>query len=511
MPHCLGRQQPRNGALASAPTIFRGLAESAELDAASAASVPIVTRTVIAVAGGYAAAVAALSLLRYEVFASDFDHGIWTQYVWLLGHLRDPFNTIDLRTLFADHVEPGLVLLAPLGTAGIAAPGLLIVQALALAATAPLLFVLARTNGATRWVAALPALLWCASPVIFHPALQDFHPETLVAPVLVAGCIALTRGRTGWFLVSAALACSFREDVALTYAGFGALLFWMGRRGLGAALAAASIVWGLIAAFVILRAFGNAGQQEFGPRFAGYRGRSVGDVLHYIAAHPFATVNSALTPNDIGIVVLLIATTGGLCVLAPRWLVVAVPATAFNLLSADPLVHTIDYHYWIVQAAAVAVAGAVGAGRVSARTARSWLWGATVTGCFISFLTVDWANSIVDQIRYEWPRRADRAAVIASIPATASVAAPMKALPHLAERTTVYVLPEPLIANRKGTLWGATQRAEAAHELDYILFDPGLRVEGNLTDAQVERAIVQHGFREVMRRGETRLYRRRSL
>ncbi len=452
--------------------------------------------------------VATLSVLRYEAFASDLDHGIWTQYVWLLGHLRDPFNTIDLRELLADHVEPGLVLLAPLGTADVAATGLLIVQTLALAMTAPLLYVLARTMGATRWLAALPALLWCSSPVVFHPALQDFHPEALVPPILVAGCIALTRGRAGWFLVSAAVACSFREDVALTYAGFGALLVWTGRRRLGAALAAASITWGLIAAFVILPAFGNAAQQEFGPRFAGYRGRSFGDVLHYIAAHPFATLDSALTPNDIGIVVLLIATTGGLCLLAPRWLVIAVPATAFNLLSADPLVHTIDYHYWIVQVAAVAVAGAVGAGRVSARTARSWLWGAAVTGCVISLLTVRWANSIVDQIRYEWPRRADRTAVLAAIPATASVAAPMKALPHLAERMTLYVLSEPLVAYRKGTLWGAAQRARAARELQYIVYDPGLRFEGNVTDAQVERAIVQHGFREVMRRGQTRLYRR---
>ena len=109
-----------------------------------------VGRVVLGVAGLYALVVGALALLRYESFASDFDHGIFSQYVWLLGHLHEPFNTINLRTLLGDHVEPGIALLAPLGTLGVGAPGILVVQTLALAATAPLLYLLARGHGAAR-------------------------------------------------------------------------------------------------------------------------------------------------------------------------------------------------------------------------------------------------------------------------------------------------------------------------------------------------------------------------
>ena len=133
-------------------------------------------------------------MLRYEAFASDFDHGIFTQYVWLLGHLHEPFNTIVLRTLLGDHVEPGIVLLAPLGTLDVGTAGILVAQTLALAATAPLLFLLAREHGATGWLAAVPALLWCASPVVLHPALLDFHPEALV-PALLAGGLSRARAR----------------------------------------------------------------------------------------------------------------------------------------------------------------------------------------------------------------------------------------------------------------------------------------------------------------------------
>ena len=67
----------------------------------------LVGRVVVGVSAAYALAVGTLALLRYERFASDFDHGIFTQYVWLLGHLHEPFNTVVLRTLLGDHVEPG--------------------------------------------------------------------------------------------------------------------------------------------------------------------------------------------------------------------------------------------------------------------------------------------------------------------------------------------------------------------------------------------------------------------
>ena len=47
-------------------------------------------------------------------------------------------------------------------------------------------------------------------------------------------------------------------------------------------------------------------------------------------------------------------------------------------------------------------------------------------------------------------------------------------------------------------------------ELEYIVFDPAMRFWGAPTVAQVEQEIERRGFREVMRRGETRLYRREA-
>ncbi len=486
----------------------RGRASTTSVATAHAADV--VGRVVLGVAGLYALVVGALALLRYESFASDFDHGIFSQYVWLLGNLKEPFNTINLRTLLGDHVEPGIALLAPLGTVGVGAPGLLVVQTLALAATAPLLYLLARGHGAVGWVAAVPALLWCASPVVLRPALHDFHPETLVPVLLVGGCVLLARERVVWFLVTAAVAFAMKEDVGLTYAALGLVLAWTGRRRLGAGLAVAGAAWSALAVFVVLPAFGNAAESEFGPRFAGVRGDSFADALEFMVRNPLTTVDQALGPAELGILAMLVLTTGGLCLLAPKWLLVAVPAAALNLLSAYDLQHTIQYHYWIVAAGAVAVAGAMGAGRVPAASARTWIAWAAAAGCLLVLLSAQWVGAIGRQVRAEWPRRADRQAILDAIPDGARVAAPMHALPHLAEREHLYVVPEPLLAVRVGTEWGDAERERATEQLDYIVFDPGMRFWGAPSVEQVEQEIERRGFVEVMRRGDTRLYGREA-
>ena len=469
----------------------------------------LVGRVVVGVSAAYALVVGTLALLRFESFASDFDHGIFSQYVWLLGHLHEPFNTINLRTLLGDHVEPGIALLAPLGTLGVGAPGILVVQTLALAATAPLLYLLAREHGARGWIAAVPALLWCASPVVLRPALHDFHPEALVPILLAGGLLVLAREHVALFVLTAVLACSMKEDIGLTYAALGLVLLWEGRRRLGAGLAVGAAAWSVVAVYVVLPAFGNAAGDEFGPRFAGDRGDSFVDVVRFSLVHPFDAVDRALTPDDVGVLAMLVLTTGGLCLLAPRWLVVAVPAAALNLLSAYDLQHTIQYHYWIVAAGAVAVAGAIGAGRVGGSSVLWLRWGAAA-GVALTLLSIQWVGAILDQIRFEWPHRADRQAILDAIPAGARVSAPMHALSHLAERKDIFVVPEPMIPVRVGTEWTSADRERAARELEYVVFDPAMKFWGAPTVSEVRREIARRGFREVMRRGDTVLFRKES-
>ena len=75
----------------------------------------------------YAVVLSIVSILRYRYYLTGNDHAIFTQYVWLFGHAASPFNTINGRFLFGDHVEPGIALLAPIGAIGHVATLLLVV------------------------------------------------------------------------------------------------------------------------------------------------------------------------------------------------------------------------------------------------------------------------------------------------------------------------------------------------------------------------------------------------
>ncbi len=144
-----------------------------------------------------------------------------------------------------------------------------------------------------------------------------------------------------------------------------------------------------------------------------------------------------------------------------------------------------------------------------AASARTWIGWAAAAGCLLVLLSAQWVGAIGEQIRVEWPHRADRQADPRRDPRRARVAAPMHALPHLAEREHLYVVPEPLLAVRVGTEWDDAERERATAQLEYIVFDPGMRFWGAPSVEQVEQEIERRGFREVMRRGETRLYGRR--
>ena len=228
--------------------------------------------------------------------------------------------------------------------------------------------------------------------------------------------------------------------------------------------------------------------------------------------HPLTTVDQALDAGTIGILAMLVLDDGR-AVPARAALARSSPSPPPRSTCSRPTTSSTrsHYHYWIVPAGAVAVAGAIGAGagRRGAAPAGGCAWGRGSGRACSCCSPLQWVER--DQPRRSGSSgrsRGDRQAVLDAIPDGARVAAPMHALSHLSERTHLFVLPEPLIPVRVGTEWGAAERERATRELEYVVFDPAMRFWGAPTVAQVEQEIERRGFREVMRRGETRLYRR---
>ena len=223
------------------------------------------------------------------------------------------------------------------------------------------------------------------------------------------------------------VACAMKEDIGLTYAALGLVLAWEGRRRLGGGARRGGRR--VLRRWPCTSSCRPSGRR---PRRSSGRASPVGAAIRSSTLSATAScTRSQLSrrrsrSNDLGIGLLLILTTGGLCLLAPRWLLVAVPAAALNVFSAYDLQHTIDYHYWIVAAGAVALAGAVGAGRVGASGRAMWLGWSIAAGVVLAILTLQWSVAIVRQVHAEWPRRADRQAIVDADPRRRERAAPMQ-------------------------------------------------------------------------------------
>src|SRR5207244_9335204 len=130
---------------------------------------------------------------------------------------------------------------------GAGLPVLRAAQSLALALVAPSLYALARDRGAPPMLAAIPSLLWLASPWTASVNLYEFHPEVFVPVLLVVSVLASLHER--WLLLgtTAILAMSFKEDVSLVYLMLGATLALSGRRRCGAIVAVVSVAWFVVA------------------------------------------------------------------------------------------------------------------------------------------------------------------------------------------------------------------------------------------------------------------------
>lgn len=463
-------------------------------------------------AGVYSVVLSAVSVAQYVTFTTAWDHAIFTQYVWLLGHGESPLNTVNGRFLLGDHVEPGLALLAPLGTLGGVAVGLLVLQSIALASVAPILYVLGRRAGVDPWLSAVVPLLWLVSPAVVRPNLWEFHPETLAAPFVALSAVAAVSRRWRWFVVLAIVACTFREDVALLYVGAGVVLFHYGHRRGGVSLSSGAMLWYLIAVFVLLPSFGTALTDDYGPRFAGDRGDSLSDVLRFAIENPLVFVNETFDMTNLGILAVLVLMTAGLCCLAPWWLVVPAPLLLLNFMSEFENQHTLKNQYFVLPTVAVAIAGVMGA-KAFIRLGlgrRALLRFAAVAGVLLAALSLASIRFTTHVISSARDGRADRVAIVSAVPPGAPVAASGNLLPHLAQRTDAYPLPEPFSAVFLGTRWDAGERRNRAADVDYVALDGLLDApsQWGMDNAELEALVRSEGFRPVLRRGAITLYAR---
>lgn len=237
---------------------------------------------------------------------------------------------------FAIHFEP---ILFPISLLYFFWPGpntLLILQTLVVASGAFPAFWLARLRLRSDLAGVVIAALYLLYPAQQQATIFDFHAVTFTASLLLFTLYFLYTRRTVWLFVFAILSMACKEEIPLVIVFFGlwSILFQQRWRS-GIILALLGVIW-FTAAYVIMRANSPAGHPLLISRYAGI-GSNPGQMLFFIIRHPFSVLRTYVIEYYHRIYLyILLAPAAFLPLFAPWILILALPSLAINMLSSDP-------------------------------------------------------------------------------------------------------------------------------------------------------------------------------
>ncbi len=302
----------------------------------------------------YATEISYQTLLRYDTFkATAFDLGNMDQVLWNTIHGRlfqftnQGADWYGPPTRLAIHFEPIILPLSLLYLFHADPRILLVFQTLALVAGALPVFLLTRKY-LPEWPLLAPCMVvaYLLSPALLGLNLFDFHPVSLATPLLLYAVLALTYRRYGWFITACIFAAACKEDVPLAIAMFGILVIWYYKLPrLGTALLLGGLCWSLLAFLVIIPHFYPGAQHNnYWYRYEEL-GSSPGVALVNILFHPWLLFTTFITLDRLYYLFGIFRSSCFLSLLAPEWLLPALPSLAVNLLSTDSLLYSGVYHY----------------------------------------------------------------------------------------------------------------------------------------------------------------------
>jgi uncharacterized membrane protein len=304
----------------------------------------------------------------YERFQyGRFDLGNMTQAVWSTAHgsVLESTNVMgEQASRLASHVDPILVLQAPLWLVWPSPLSLVLVQVVSIALGALPVFWLARKHLGSERPACLLALAYLVYPWVTWTTLDAVHPKSLALPLLLFAFWFLDSDRLVPFAAFAVLAASTGELTGLT---IGALGIWYAvehrRRWAGTIIALAGFASTLIALEVIIPAF-SGGQSG---AFAGYAslGGSPQGMVRTLFTNPGAYVHLLVSGDNLLYVVLLGAPLAAAFLLAPWLAVVAAPRLLINMLADSGGTTDPRQHYQPAIIATLFVASIIGVARLA--------------------------------------------------------------------------------------------------------------------------------------------------
>jgi uncharacterized membrane protein len=400
----------------------------------------------------YAAAFAALSVLRHDSFETGrFDLGNMVQAVWSTahGHVLQVTNLHGAQvSRLGAHVDPILVVFAPLWWLWPSPSLLLTAQAILVAVGAlPLYWLADKHTGSERAALGL-SLSYLLFPAAEWMTLNEFHPVALACPLLLFAIWYLDEDRLGAFAGYALLAVLTREEIGLVVAGLG-IWYALGRRrwAAGGLIAAAGIGATILAIDVVIPHFRHGAASSFFGRYDAVGG-SAGGIVHKAFTDPGKLLSVAFDHRGAHYLLDLLLPIIVLALLAPLMLVALLPELALNLLSSVDAQKSIHFHYVAGEIPILFAAAAIGLGRLGRWAA------AAATAAVVATLVANYALGPIPlwrfvpggatfQAKSAHVSRHDRIAAreLGLIPAGAVVSATNSLGAHLSARRRIFSFP----------------------------------------------------------------------
>jgi uncharacterized membrane protein len=320
-------------------------------------------------------------VLHFLVFRTGkFDNGNMVQAIWNSLH-GDILETTSLTgqqaSRLSGHVDPFLLLLAPLFWIWSSPVLLPVLQVLAVASGALPVFWLARKHlGSQRAGAqfAFAYLLYPATQFNAFTIADGFHPVAMAVPLVLYAVWLLDQDRLLAFSAVALVAASTKEEIALAV-GFlgiwyavrrGRRLFGVSVLGVGLAITLFNFLW-------VIPHFSPTGAEPFAGRYSAVGGTPKG-IAHKLVTDPMAFVHAVASNHKVLYLALLLVPFLGLWLFEPLLLLGALPDLAINLLSNKGEQTSLPYQYTAGIVPFIVVASVFGAARFRGQAERLSLW-----------------------------------------------------------------------------------------------------------------------------------------
>jgi uncharacterized membrane protein len=422
-----------------------------------------------------------LGVQHHDNFGTwSYDMGIYDQGFWLVSRGGQSFMTVRGMEFWGHHLNLIVVAFVPFYWLGAGPSFLYVAQAIGLAVAAFPIYLIARDRFAKPWIGLLFAVVYLMYAPIQWISWANFHPEALViAPLLYAWWFATQRRWRGMF-IALVIALSIREDTALVVIMLGLILAFLYRpakgehrdRMMALATFGLGFGWYVIATRFVIPHFNQGKDPFYIQYFYSNYGKDMPAIIETMLRHPNRVIGDATQPDRLRFYRDLALPLGGLPLVAPLALLMALPQMLASAIGLSPYARSIHYQYTAMMIAPLMIAAIEGARVLWRFKVMHIILPIWLVGC--SYMTnVAWSPSPIGDSYGVWakpnPRHATMREALKLVPDSASVSATYTLLPHLSHREQIYDWPNPWVPS----YWGNDDgyRLPDPSTIDYIVLD----------------------------------------